>query len=281
MCQWYCNVQTIVTEIDRCIRQNASEELTLTYLAEKLGYSECYTSRKFREISGVPLREYLHQRKLAFALKELRDTEKGILEIALNYGFSSHEAFTRAFKEAYGVSPGEYRRCPTPVVLRTTLNPFDCYLAETDGVKMKPAHGDVKTYFVSIPAHKYLHIRNYESIGYWDFWQKQSRIPGQDCDTICGLLDMGWPAAAWIQRPGGCSISIMTASAFGSMSARSGGAEQKSRNRQPLQIHRKKTAETGVARAQGGLSAHGPFAFIQQSERPERAVLANLLQNGI
>ena len=117
-------------------------------------------------------------------MKELRDTEKGILEIALNYGFSSHEAFTCAFKEAYGVSPGEYRRCPTPVVLRTMLNPFDCYLAETDGVKMKPAHGDVKTYFVSIPAHKYLHIRNYESIGYWDFWQKQSRIPGQDCDTI-------------------------------------------------------------------------------------------------
>ena len=48
---------------------------------------------------------------------------------------------------------------------------------------------DVKVYFVTIPAHKYLHIRNYESIGYWDFWQKQSLIPGQDCETICGLLD--------------------------------------------------------------------------------------------
>ena len=47
----------------------------------------------------------------------------------------------------------------------------------------------MKTYFVTIPAHKYLHIRNYESIGYWDFWQKQSRIPEQDCDTICGLLE--------------------------------------------------------------------------------------------
>ena len=48
---------------------------------------------------------------------------------------------------------------------------------------------DVKVYFVTIPEHKFLHIRNYESIGYWDFWQKQSQIPGQDCDTICGLLD--------------------------------------------------------------------------------------------
>jgi len=47
---------------------------------------------------------------------------------------------------------------------------------------------DIKIYFVSIPAHKFLHIKNYESNGYWDFWQKQDAIPGQDCDTICSLL---------------------------------------------------------------------------------------------
>ena len=54
---------------------------------------------------------------------------------------------------------------------------------------MAKSTDDIKIYFVTIPAHKFLHIRNYESIGYWDFWQKQSLIPGQDCDTICGLLD--------------------------------------------------------------------------------------------
>ena len=47
----------------------------------------------------------------------------------------------------------------------------------------------IKTYFVTIPAHKFLRIENRESNGYWDFWQKQSKIPGQDCETICGLLD--------------------------------------------------------------------------------------------
>ena len=54
---------------------------------------------------------------------------------------------------------------------------------------MAKSTDDIKIYFVTIPAHKFLHIRNYESIGYWDFWQKQSLIPGQDCDTICVLLD--------------------------------------------------------------------------------------------
>ena len=48
---------------------------------------------------------------------------------------------------------------------------------------------EVKVNLITIPAHKFLHIKNYESIGYWDFWQKQSLIPGQDCETICGLLD--------------------------------------------------------------------------------------------
>ena len=48
---------------------------------------------------------------------------------------------------------------------------------------------DIKIYFVTIPAHKFLHIENRESNGYWDFWEKQSKVPGQDCETICGLLD--------------------------------------------------------------------------------------------
>jgi len=47
----------------------------------------------------------------------------------------------------------------------------------------------VNAYFVSIPAHTFLHIKNYESNGYFDFWKKQDVVPGQDCDTICGLLD--------------------------------------------------------------------------------------------
>jgi hypothetical protein len=34
-----------------------------------------------------------------------------------------------------------------------------------------------------------LHIRNYESNGYFDFWEKQDKKPGEDCDTICGILD--------------------------------------------------------------------------------------------
>ena len=233
MNEWARSIQNIVLEIDKCIINKDDEALTLEHLAAFLGYSACYVSRKFREISGMSLREYLRGRKLAFALKDLRDTEEGILDVALNYGFSSHEAFTRAFKEAYGLTPSEYRRNPVPVVLRTVIKPFDCYLLEIGGTGMTSKTNEVRSYFVTIPEHKFLHIRNYESIGYWDFWQKQSLIPGQDCETICGLLesikgkldDMGGDQAdsssgqlmAFIKEPRGriCSWGIPLAEAYG------------------------------------------------------------------
>lgn len=186
---WEKHIQMILDEIDRNIKNHQDASMTLSHLAARIGYSEYHFSRKFREVSGIPFRDYLRYRKLSFALKDVRDTDAGILDIALDYGFSSHEAFTRAFKEVYGVTPREYRRNPVPVVLRTIIKPFDCYLLGKGDVGMVNSSGDIKTYFVTIPAHKFLHIKNYESIGYWDFWQKQNQIPGQDCETVCGLLD--------------------------------------------------------------------------------------------
>lgn len=192
--EWHLMVRAVVEEIDRCIRNHEDEKATLVSLSKKLGFSEFHVSRKFREISGMSFREYLRERSLAFSLKDVRDTKKGLLEIALEHGFSSHEAFTRSFKESYGMTPSEFRANPRPVALRTVIRPFDCFLAQTGGFKMKDENGknstgEIRTYFVTIPAHKYLHIRNYESIGYWDFWQRQNKIPGQDYETICGILE--------------------------------------------------------------------------------------------
>lgn len=189
MYEWQQQIQQIVDEIDSCIDHYNDEALTLRFLSRKLGYSEFYTTRKFKEITGMPFRDYLRRRKLAFALKEVRDSEKSLLDIAFDYGFSSHEAFTRAFKNTYGIAPSEYRKKPKPVVLRTKIHAFDRYFLGFGEIGMIKTTDNLKIYFVTIPAHKFLHVSNSESNGYWDFWEKQSHIPGQDCDTISGLLD--------------------------------------------------------------------------------------------
>lgn len=279
MDEWQKQIQVLILEIDDCIRRKEDEALTLSALAEKLGFSEFYVSRKFREISGMSLRDYMGQRSLALALKEVRDTNRGLLDIALDYGFSSHEAFSRAFKRAYGVSPGEYRKHPRPVVLRTVLKPFDCYLMGNGGVSMESITGDVKVYFVTIPAHKFLHIRNYESIGYWDFWQKQSLIPGQDCETICGLLhsipgkldDMGGDepdsgsgqVMAYINEPSGriCSWGIPLAEGYGV--------------RLPADYSGEVPAQMMLMDVEEGtyiVFEHGPFDFATQNQMVEQKI---------
>ena len=179
----------IVDEIDECIKHRDNEALTLRFLSRKLGYSQFHTTRKFKEISGMQFRDYLRLRRLAFALIDVRDSNRSFLDIAVDYGFSSHEAFTRSFKTTYGITPNEYRKHPVPVVLRTKINTLDRYIVGIGEISMSQPTKEIKVYFVTIPAHKFLHIKNYDSNGYFDFWEKQAAIPGQDCDTICGLLD--------------------------------------------------------------------------------------------
>ena len=79
MYEWRRQIQQIVDEIDGCIRSHDDAALTLRSLSRTLGYSEYYTTRKFREISGMQLRDYLRRRRLAFALREVRIVTKYVL----------------------------------------------------------------------------------------------------------------------------------------------------------------------------------------------------------
>ena len=188
MYEWHKQIQIIVDEIDECIKRRDDESLTLQSLSFKLGYSEFHTTRKFKEISGMQFRDYLRHRRLAFALKEMRDSERSILDIAFDYGFSSHEAFTRAFKTTYGITPSEYRKKPVNIVVRTKINPFNRHYLGIGEISMLKSTDGITIYITTIPAHKLMYVENKESNAFWDFVEKQNALPGQDFDTICDLL---------------------------------------------------------------------------------------------
>lgn len=218
MQNWHDNVLRLIAEIDRCIRVREGETLTLAHLARLLDCSQSQVSHQFHALTGTSLRDFVQARRPALALPAVRDGEQRLLDIALGCGFSSQEAFTRAFRAAYGITPGEYRRSPRPLSLRTVIRPLDCYLAEQASAGTE---NDIQTYFITLPSHKFAHIRNYESIGYWDFMQKQSRIPGADLETVSALLRQLAPEAeqqmAFVNEPSGriCSWGIPLAECWG------------------------------------------------------------------
>jgi len=91
------------------IEENLEREIEIEELAHIASLSVFYFQRLFTRLVKKPVREYIKLRRLARALQTLAQKEERILDIALTYGFGSHATFTKAFKEAYGITPTEYR----------------------------------------------------------------------------------------------------------------------------------------------------------------------------
>lgn len=64
-------------------------------------------ARIFIYISGVGISDYVKKRRLTLAGRELRNSGISVIDAAVKYGFTSHSAFTRAFKEHHGITPSE------------------------------------------------------------------------------------------------------------------------------------------------------------------------------
>lgn len=100
----------ILEEILDYIEEHLEEDIKTTSLADMADLSPFYFQRIFKRIVRKPVQEYIKLRRLAMVTSQLKNTNHRILDIALNYGFSDHANFTRAFKEVYNITPDEYRK---------------------------------------------------------------------------------------------------------------------------------------------------------------------------
>jgi AraC family transcriptional regulator len=92
------------------VEQNLTSELRLDDIADAAYCSPFYFHRLFKQIVGETPGSYIRRRRLTEAAKELKESDKRILEIAVEYGFDSQAAFTQAFKDQHSVPPGLFRR---------------------------------------------------------------------------------------------------------------------------------------------------------------------------
>ena len=78
-------------------------------LATSLGVTAPYLSRIAPDILGMPLRDFLRQRQLAYAAQLLKTTPLPAEEIALRCGFGTVATFYRWFRSAYNTTPAAFR----------------------------------------------------------------------------------------------------------------------------------------------------------------------------
>jgi AraC family transcriptional regulator len=107
-----------VWQQDRAIEllhEHLDGDLTLPGLAKECGLSPGRFMRGFKKSFGVPVHRYLLQRRIQAAKSVLLHSDKSLLTVALDAGFSDQPAFNRSFREIVGTSPGQWRRANTSI----------------------------------------------------------------------------------------------------------------------------------------------------------------------
>ena len=94
-----------VTEL---IEMNYSHSLSLDMLCDKIKYNKFELCRKFKQVTGKTVVEYINYIRLYHAKKLLQENKKNITEIAFLCGFSSVQYFNKVFKKYNGCSPKTY-----------------------------------------------------------------------------------------------------------------------------------------------------------------------------
>lgn len=92
------------------IERHLDDDLDTADVARHAGISRWHFQRIFKALTNETLKTYIRSRRLAVALSTLLSTEQRIIEIAMAAGFESQEAFTRAFRQAFGTTPAAFRK---------------------------------------------------------------------------------------------------------------------------------------------------------------------------
>ncbi|MES5955192.1 AraC family transcriptional regulator [Bacillus fungorum] len=100
---------------------NLKEEFSLNELSRYMRYSPYYCSFKFRQVTGVSIRRCILLRRLFLSTDDLTNDRK-IIDIALDYDYSSQEAYSRAFKNVFGMNPREFQLNKMPIQSFVKLN---------------------------------------------------------------------------------------------------------------------------------------------------------------
>lgn len=92
------------------IESNYRSDISLAAVADAVSLSKFHMVRAFGLCTGYSVNGYIRLRRLSEAAKELAGGSACVLATALSVGYGSHEAFTRAFRQRFGMTPDQLRK---------------------------------------------------------------------------------------------------------------------------------------------------------------------------
>lgn len=130
------NIEIVAASI-HYIEEHLTEKLDLEMVANAVHYSKYHLHRMFTSTVGFTIHDYLQRRRLTEAAKLLVFSDRAVLDIAIEAGYESQQAFTNIFTAMYKMPPGKYRENEKfyPLQLKFHLE-GSCHMVKTE--KNKP-----------------------------------------------------------------------------------------------------------------------------------------------
>lgn len=103
------DVSFVVQKVKRIIQTRYSEDISLDILADEVGFAPAYLSYVFKKETGENIIKFLTDYRMEQAKQLLDEGTLKIVQIAKQCGYDNQSYFNRLFKNAYGITPKQYR----------------------------------------------------------------------------------------------------------------------------------------------------------------------------
>lgn len=92
------------------IEDHLLDNISIKKIAKYIGISEFYLQRSFQILTGYSIGEYIRNRRLYLAARELSENNSKIIDIAYKYGYETPESFSKAFSKFHGTTPSKVKK---------------------------------------------------------------------------------------------------------------------------------------------------------------------------
>jgi len=195
------------------VKEHLQDPITASGLAKATGYSQYHATRLFKAETGLSPFDYIRRERLIQSAHALRHGKLRVIDVALDFVFDSHEGFTRAFSNAFGICPKKFANYKNSEGWLIPYRYLDRKKAKSEGSDMKDNTAVIFTQIVERPARKLILKRSRKATHYFEYCEEVG-CGGNDnsapWDVLCEIKEALYePAGVWLpesMRPEGTGI---------------------------------------------------------------------------
>lgn len=194
----------VTEQIKKYISEHLNEPVTLNDIAKTVGYSKFHTSRIFKEETGLSLFEYIRRERLTASAFALRIGSEKVLDVALDFMFDSHEGFTRAFANGFGITPKRFASYPAPDGWMIPYYYLNRQKTKTEELNMEQKTAVIFTQIMERPARKLILFRSKNASDYFEYCEEVGCGTPENpapWDILCGIKNaLNEPMGVWLPK---------------------------------------------------------------------------------